>query len=113
MSTPAVILLALGLVTTFLPGLEQRANLAAVQMHDRVGYAGQVLDSTTLPLPAPEEHGPILPGILRGLASSLGAVALAALALRRRRTVGVQPGITQAVGRILTGLRQLYSGRAG
>ena len=113
MSAPAAVLLALGLLITFLPGVDQRADLAAAQMHDRVGYAARVLDATSLPLPPPDEHGPILPGVLRGLASSLGALALAAFSLRRRNAARVQQGILRVVSGTLLGLRQLHSGRAG
>jgi multicomponent Na+:H+ antiporter subunit D len=105
-------LLLIGLLATFLPGLTERADLAALQMQDRVGYAARVLDATSLPLPPPEEHGPIALGVLRGLASSLGAVGLAGVALGRRKQ-RVQLAITRAIQGALRGLRQLHSGRVG
>ena len=85
-------------------------------MQDRAGYAARVLDATTLPLPTPEEHGPILPGILRGLGSAAAAVALATVALawrpRRSRQQGKEQG-TNIIEGALRGLRQLHSGRIG
>jgi multicomponent Na+:H+ antiporter subunit D len=123
MVAPAVALLLFGLLVTVLPGLEHTADLAAIQMQDRVSYAARVLDATALQLPPPEPHGPILPGVLRGLASSLGAVGLAGVALRSRARgrarswhpsgVATPRSITNALGEALAGLRRIHSGRPG
>jgi multicomponent Na+:H+ antiporter subunit D len=110
MAIPATLLLALAVGVGVWPGLGSRAEEAAHAFEDREAYARTVLEGAPPPEspPAPEE-GPSVPV---GLSLAGGAVALAALALYRKRLVpvSVRGAVRGTVGRGLEGLRAVHSG---
>jgi multicomponent Na+:H+ antiporter subunit D len=113
MALPAAVLLALGLLVTFLPDVRHHADVAAVQFHDHRGYIVEVLGGAQVELPPPEAEGPLLPGVIRGIGTTGGAVGLALLALfsTRRRRLSLPGGAT--VAGAVRGLRRSHSGRVG
>jgi multicomponent Na+:H+ antiporter subunit D len=109
MFVPAAALIVLGLLAGLAPRLTGAAEAAAIHVEDRVAYAQRVLDMLA-PYPPVVGDQPALPGdVLRGIATVLAAVALAAVTLGSRR-------IRRAAGRSdwlrasVKGLRDLHSG---
>jgi multicomponent Na+:H+ antiporter subunit D len=78
---------ALGIVTSVVPGLAQRAEYAADRFRDRSGYAALVVHGKAM-APAPSLpiaiRGTSLDSVLYGAGATLFALGVAAVALRRR-----------------------------
>jgi multicomponent Na+:H+ antiporter subunit D len=83
----AVAAVALGIVTSVVPGLAQRAEYAADRFRDRSGYAALVVHGKAM-APAPRLpiaiRGTSLDSVLYGAGATLFALGVAAVALRRR-----------------------------
>jgi multicomponent Na+:H+ antiporter subunit D len=83
----AVAAVALGIVTSVVPGLAQRAEYAADRFRDRSGYAALVVHGKAM-APAPSLpiaiRGTSLDSVLYGAGATLFALGVAAVALRRR-----------------------------
>jgi multicomponent Na+:H+ antiporter subunit D len=92
----SLVLVGVGLAWGLVPGLIDAANGAAARFVDRGAYVAEVLHGTATAVSAPGGHGLTTTAWLWGVASTLGAVAVACL-----RTVPVGP------------LRPLHSGRVG
>jgi multicomponent Na+:H+ antiporter subunit D len=110
MAMSATLLLALAVGVGVWPGLGSRAEEAAHAFEDREAYARTILEGAPPPEPPPaSEEGPSIPV---GLSMAGGAVALAALALYRKRLlpVSVRGVVRGTVGRGLEGLRAVHSG---
>ena len=123
MFAPAALLLALGLVVTFLPALRQRAEVAGTMFQDQAGYAARVLEHAAgvshpslfcsgggvQPAPQSTLENPLHIAVLRGLFASVGAVLLAAFALFRQRL----RLNTHVIDALIKPLRSLHSGHVG
>lgn len=109
MGVPVVLLLVGSLFVGAWPGLLSWSARAAASLTDRTGYAAQVLDRVVTAAPAPEHVDGWTPeALLTGLAASLLAVALAAVAVRGGgRVVETRSGTPVRL------LRQLHSGHVG
>ncbi|WP_372351714.1 complex I subunit 5 family protein [Streptomyces sp. KL116D] len=100
------LLLAASAAWGVLPAAARSLSEAAVAFADRDGYLAQVLDTAVVPprlLPPPDTAWTVS-GVLLGLLSTAGAVALAGLAVRR-------PG--WGARRLVHPLVRLHSGRLG
>jgi multicomponent Na+:H+ antiporter subunit D len=111
----AAAVVALGVVTSLVPGLGQRAELGAERFRDRAGYVGRVLrDAPELPRARPplSLEAPSGASVAYGLGATALALLLAASALRpraaRRRTAFVQ-----AASVPVALLRAIHSGVIG
>jgi multicomponent Na+:H+ antiporter subunit D len=113
--TPAV-LLAAGLVLGLLPGLSSDVQRAVHQFEDRRSYAAAVLERGPTIAERPIEPEPLsVLGVWYGLASTGGAVAVALLALFRRRIVpaAVRRRAVRVLGPPILRFRTLHSGHVG
>lgn len=109
MFIPAAALLVLGVVVTFLPSIRHHAEVSARVMQDQSGYAARVLEHATLPAPPGKPEEPLHTSILRGIAASFGAVALAAMSLFRQK---LRMNIN-VIDEAAKPLRYLHSGHVG
>ncbi|HEU5477448.1 MAG TPA: proton-conducting transporter membrane subunit [Gaiellaceae bacterium] len=108
---------ALGIATSVVPGLGQRAEYAAERFRDTSGYAARVLHAKAMPpptsLPVTIRHTS-LESILYGVSATLLALGLAVVGLYRQRlprAVGVVAGRTLAPP--IRVLHALHSGVVG
>jgi multicomponent Na+:H+ antiporter subunit D len=112
---PALALLAAGLAVGLVPGLPHAALRGAAALEDRASYVAAVLHGAagTVPhLPAPP--APTGLDYLYGALSTVGAIALAALALFRDRLPRLVPReLARSAGAALWAVRGLASGRVG
>jgi len=112
MTVPAIALALAGLGLGLVPGLIGNLERAAGQFVDRPAYAASVLHARPArpPVKAPSPS-PSLLGVLVGLASAAGALALAATALfrsgLRSRALAASEGLA---GALLARLRAIHSG---
>jgi multicomponent Na+:H+ antiporter subunit D len=115
MFVPALVLLAAGLAVGLSPRLLAAAEAAAELFVDRVAYADSVLRDTHHPLPKPPRpHGTKPSELILGAASAAATLALAAVALGRRRVPDRLRALTwSGPGRVVDGLRALHSGHVG
>jgi len=115
MIVPAIVLLAAGLAIGLVPHLADRAQTAAARFQDRGAYTATVLTGRSPPSPAPAPEGPGNLGVVYGALSGAGAVAVAALALFRRRLLPVafRSRVRRVGGPALVGVRRLHSGHIG
>jgi multicomponent Na+:H+ antiporter subunit D len=115
MFVPALLLLAAGLAVGVAPHIEGGAQRAAARFQDQHAYATAVLDGQQArPAPVETEH-PTVSSRAYGIASTVAAVALAALALfRRRLPAGVRrAGLAIRGQPALLAVRRLHSGHIG
>jgi multicomponent Na+:H+ antiporter subunit D len=116
---PVALLLAGALALGVVPGLSGRADRAAATFQDRAGYAAAVLGGPRAPTaptaPAVEPEPPSTSSVWYGIGSAVGAVALAAVALFRRRLVpaAVRRPVAAVAEPAVTRLRALQSGHLG
>ncbi len=116
MTVPAAILVAAGLAIGFIPQLGAHAEQAARRFEDRPAYARSVLHPEAAPATpsageAPRAH---TGSYVFGVGSTLGAVALALVALFHRRLPDRLWSVTGRIaGRPVDGLRALHSGQVG
>jgi len=112
---PALALLVAALAVGLIPGLPRAALRAAAALQDRASYAAAVLHGAAgvVPhLPAPSAPG-ARDYLYAGL-STLGAVALAGVALFHQRLPALLPrAFTRRAGAVLWAIRGLNSGRVG
>jgi multicomponent Na+:H+ antiporter subunit D len=109
---PAAVLAVLALAIGLTPGVRQAAQTAATRMADAAGYQAMVLDHASLPVnPAPVEHVFPVPSLIRAIAGTVLALALAGFSLSpywpRKRP------IFQPVKAAVLALRDLHSGHVG
>ena len=111
MYAPALVLAIAALAIGLVPGIDDAATAAAERFTDRGAYATEVLSGRREPVPsatAPPLRSIDLP---LGIASTLGAVAVAALALRRRPRGGPLVAAVAATADGIESIRDLHSGR--
>jgi multicomponent Na+:H+ antiporter subunit D len=114
MFVPFALLLAGGLAVGLIPGLSGHVEAASARFLNQPAYEATVLRGATTIPPAPEPEPPSVLGVWYGLASAAGAVALAALALFRKRIPGMWRRKTSRVFRpAVYGLRNVHSGHVG
>jgi multicomponent Na+:H+ antiporter subunit D len=110
---PPAVLLAIGLGVGLVPGLAGNAEAAASRFIDQGGYIHNVLFGTAPAGAAVPVVPPSGSSVVYGIASAVGAVAVAAAGLWRRRL----PLLLRRAGRSLApavhGLRRLQSGQVG
>jgi multicomponent Na+:H+ antiporter subunit D len=105
----AALMIALGLVVSVVPGLQQRTRAGAERFQDRAAYVGQVLHGR----PAPRSERPpfSLEAASAGTVSYSVAASLLGLALARLALVrGRRPGALRAS---VAGLKAVHSGVVG
>jgi multicomponent Na+:H+ antiporter subunit D len=110
---PAVLLAsAIGLAVVSSP-LGQMESVAHEVM-DGPAYAALVLDGVVTPPVTSEQLRPSTPGVTLGIVSTVGAVVLAAVALRAvRLPAGLSSRTGAAVYGVASPLRRLHSGHIG
>lgn len=106
MLLPTIAVCGLAVVVGVLPGFRYQAEQAAIHLHDGAAYANLVLKQAVMPPATPPTHESMLPTIVKGISSTLGAILLAAITL-------FQPRLQIAVATGIMGLRQLHSGHIG
>jgi multicomponent Na+:H+ antiporter subunit D len=114
----AAVAIALGLVVSVVPGLQQRSEHAAERFVDRTGYVASVLHGEPVEGPATRLPYEVEPATRSGIAYGLGAgvlaVAVAAFGLWYRRLPEL---LVRAGARVATppavALRALHSGIVG
>jgi multicomponent Na+:H+ antiporter subunit D len=110
---PAVALAIAALAIGLVPGLDDAAVAAAHRFTDRGAYASAVLEGHREPvasLAAPPLRSIDWP---LGAGSTLGAVAIAAIALRRRPVRGALGSAARATVVAVEAIRDLHTGRIG
>ena len=90
MLIPTVTFCLLALIVGVIPEFRTSTEQAALSFHDGAAYVERVLKGATIILPLPESHESMLPTIIRGTASTLGAIAIASVALFRHRLSGLK-----------------------
>ncbi len=113
---PVVALLAGALALGLAPGLTAKAERAAAAFQDREAYASAVLEGRDVAQPPVAEPAPITASaVWYGIGSAVGAVALAAFALFRRRWVpaGLRGAVARVVEPVVIRFRALQSGHVG
>jgi multicomponent Na+:H+ antiporter subunit D len=113
---PVVALLAGSLALGLTPGLSSKAAAAGAAFEDRDAYASAVLHGNSTPPPSEVESEPLTASaVTYGLASGVGAVVLALVALFRRRwfPAGVRRRVAGVVEPGVLWFRSLQSGRVG
>jgi multicomponent Na+:H+ antiporter subunit D len=109
---PAAVLALLALVIGLTPGVRQAAQTAATRMADAAGYQTIVLDHAPVPVhPAPVEHVFPMSSMMRAIAATVLALALAGFSLSP-----YWPGkksIYHPIKAAMMGLRRLHSGHVG
>jgi multicomponent Na+:H+ antiporter subunit D len=112
---PAALLLAGALVLGLIPGVAQAALRAATVLVDRAAYVAAVLQGAAGTAPhvaAPEP--PRAPDFLYGTVSTLGALAVAGVALFHERLPRVAPRrVARGGGALIWRMRRLHSGHVG
>ena len=112
---PAAVLITAGLAVGLLPGLAGQAERAAARFEDRPAYARAVLYARPVSAVSGPSVGPSALGAWYGVASGVGAVALASVALLRRRFVPstARRRVAAVFGPPIRGVRALQSGHVG
>jgi multicomponent Na+:H+ antiporter subunit D len=112
---PVALLLAGSLALGLVPGLSGRADRAAAAFQDRRAYADAVLRGHAAPAPQVEAEPPSASSVWYGIGSGVGAFALAAVALFRRRWVpqGVRRRVAAVAEPAVVRFRALQSGHVG
>ena len=112
---PTVVLMVGGLALGMIPGLSGHVEQAAHDFQDPRGYQAAVLGGAVLPKEPVEVEPPSVLGVFYGLASGAGAIALAAVALFRRRLVPapLRRSIAGVFGPAIRRVRLLHSGHVG
>ncbi len=114
MWVPALVLMVGALALGLVPGISGTAERAAGRFEDRPAYAAQVVHGRVAPEPAAPSSPPSVVGIWYGVASAAGAVALAGLALvRRRLSTGLREMTHRIFGPVVLRVRELHSGHVG
>jgi multicomponent Na+:H+ antiporter subunit D len=114
MIVPAIALALAALAFGLVPGIDDAATAAAHAFVDRAGYEDAVLAGHAVAVPS--IHAPPLRAIdwPLGIVSSLGAVAVAALAVSAKRTRrGWRRSVAVRVRAAIEAVRDLHSGRIG
>jgi multicomponent Na+:H+ antiporter subunit D len=113
MVVPAVVLMIAALVAGLVPGVVHTAEHAAAAFRDHVAYAHTVLRAR-VPFAEVEPSRLTAADFLYGSASTLGAIAVAALALFGRELLDLVPRpLLGGADRALAALRELHSGHVG
>jgi multicomponent Na+:H+ antiporter subunit D len=113
MVVPAVVLMAAAIVAGLVPGVVHAAEHAAAQFRDHAAYARAVLSGAAR-FADTEPSRLTTADFLYGAASTVGALAVAAIALFGREAVRSIPRPLQDGGdRALAALRNLHSGHIG
>jgi multicomponent Na+:H+ antiporter subunit D len=112
---PVVALLAGALALGLVPGLSGNAERSAAAFQDREAYADAVLRGRAHAEPHVEAESASTSSIVYGVASGIGAFALAGLALFRRRLfpAGFRRAVAGTVGPAVIRFRALQSGHLG
>lgn len=107
--------MAAALALNLVPGLSASVERAAGRFEDRAAYASAVLRGRAVEPRAAPSEAPGALGPWYGLASGAGAVALASVALFRRRLAPARVRRTAAAwfGPRVRAVRSLQSGHAG
>ena len=113
MAWPAVALAAASIAVGLVPGIDRAATAAADRFVDQPTYAREVMSGQRVAVPS--VSAPPLRAIdwPLGVASVLGAVGVAAIALRRSRSTGSLAAVADQLERPLTAIRALHSGHVG
>ena len=114
MVLPALVLALAGFGLGLAPGLEHLSEHFAERFQDRAGYIGTVLHGAPTGVVPPSLALPAFTtsSVLYGIATALGAAALAFLALERTRVpLGLARAAERAVNAAVEPLRAVHSGR--
>jgi multicomponent Na+:H+ antiporter subunit D len=113
MFVPALVLLLLGVAVSFIPGLRNGTQMAAVRFMDQGAYQQQVLEhAVPTQYHAPAEES-LMPGIIRGAVATFLAFLVAGLVLLPHPLRKGIDGFSGGVSFILRPLRILHSGHMG
>jgi multicomponent Na+:H+ antiporter subunit D len=108
---PALLLILVGLGTSFVPGMASAAEEASVHFQDRESYASRVLEDDAVSSIDLKAKPPSVSSIAFGAASAIGAIGVAALALfRRKLPSAMRRWISEKLGIWVRRLRALHSG---
>jgi multicomponent Na+:H+ antiporter subunit D len=113
MSGTAAVLVFAAVAIGLVPQLKSGARKAAIDMADTAGYQSRVLDGTPLPASAPGRPPVETVEFVRGLATALAAVILAAAALFQRRLPRAASAASRYFSAAIDPLRKLHSGHIG
>jgi len=113
MFIPTLVLLLLGLGISFIPGLRGKTQVAAMRFMDQGAYQQQVLEHANPSQYQPPQKESLVPGIVRGVASTLLALLLAGLVLLPHPLRRGIEGFSGGVILVLRPLRILHSGHMG
>jgi multicomponent Na+:H+ antiporter subunit D len=110
MYLPVVVLLLIGIGISFIPGIREKVEVAGMRFQDQAAYQAEVLQHAALPAYHPPPSEPLLPGIVRGLVTTLLAFALAGYVLFRKKLPLKNIDFAGGLTVILRPLRIIHSG---
>jgi multicomponent Na+:H+ antiporter subunit D len=113
MWAPVLVLLLLGIAITFVPQIRERVDSGAMRFFDQAAYQSEVLYHGKLPQYTPDKPHPLLPGIIRGIVTTILAFALAGFALFRKKGPLKIFDFSSGFTVVLRPLRIIHSGHVG
>jgi multicomponent Na+:H+ antiporter subunit D len=113
MFVPALVLLLLGLAVSFIPGLRNETQSAAMRFMDEGAYQQQVLQQAAPPQYQPPAEESLLVPIIRGVVATFLALVMAGLVLLPHPLRKGIDGFSGGVSFILRPIRILHSGHMG
>jgi multicomponent Na+:H+ antiporter subunit D len=110
---PALILLVLAIAICFVPHIRELADTAAARFSDRTAYQSEVLFHGSVPVYHPDRLDPLLPGVIRGLVTTVLALVLAGFVLFRQKALPRILDFSAGFTVLLKPLRIIHSGHIG
>jgi len=110
MVLPAFLLLILAIAIVFVPQFRAKVELAGMRFQDQAAYQAETLFHAEVPIYHAQPSEPLLPGIIRGLVSTLLAFVVAGYALFRKRLPSKYLDFTGGFNWALKPLRMVHSG---
>jgi multicomponent Na+:H+ antiporter subunit D len=110
MYLPVLFLLLLGIAVSFVPGIREKVETAGMRFQDQAAYQAEVLQRAGLPAYHPPPSESLLPGIVRGLVSTLLAFVLAGYVLFRKKLPLKNIDFAGGLTVVLRPLRIIHSG---
>ncbi|HWG48690.1 MAG TPA: proton-conducting transporter membrane subunit [Candidatus Acidoferrales bacterium] len=113
MFVPTLVLLLMGLSVTFIPGLRNETQTAAMRFMDQGAYQQQVLQHAAPPQYQPPAEESLLVPIIRGLVATFLALIMAGLVLLPHPLRKGINGFSGGISYILRPIRIVHSGHMG
>lgn len=110
---PVLVLLVLGIAVTFLPSLRRSVEITGIRFQDQAAYQAEVLYNRGLPHYQAKEKMPLRRPAIRGLVSTVLAIALAGFTLSRHKGLFKALDFSGGLTLVIRPLRIMHSGHVG